>query len=112
MITGDGNKTTADARVVEATEAGVMVVEATAAVEAGVMVVEVTAVAEVVEAAGVEDFWVSSQRHRSQRVGQGKLHIPPATSESAYPVYSFPGHHMPATSGKSAVHRRSNCKNM
>lgn len=43
------------------------------------------------------DFWVSSQRHRSQQVVQGKLRIPPVTSASAYPVYSFSDHHLPAT---------------
>lgn len=50
-----------------------------------------------VEEATAVDFWVSSQRHRSQQVVQGKLRIPPVTSASAYPVYSFSYHHLPAT---------------
>lgn len=50
-----------------------------------------------VEEATAADFWVSSQRHRSQQVVQGKLRIHPVTSASAYPVYSFSYHHLPAT---------------
>ena len=129
MITGDGNTTKAvtvvGVKVEEATAvadrvvgvaAVVEVVEGVAVVEVAVAVAEVgaeaTAVAEVgvtvVEATAAEDFWVSSQRHRSQQDEKEKLRIPRATSASAYPVYNFPGHHKPPTRGTSAVHRKSN----